>query len=553
MIDNTRTTSTFLTGIFLVSFLAAPCIAQADYSQDSRIKKMGFVSISDDSAIIEKDEPYSIEQFQQAESSEYAEVDEDFDQFEQIDANYTADEDLVSDSSEEFDNNDELAFDYDADQDRDYIEVSPIVVSPIGAKVGQNRTLGSTNRMVMQQQDDRIREAAAIILHSKPAPEHVHDTSTPVHRAEAINYYNFDLRKAHNREEFINPNISQSYHGHEDVQLVTDEPAGPDGYNYDYASMSPNEGHPTIDLEYSNKRKYMGLPLVDAKIQITGGYRVDDFDFNIAGDDDGNNPNVLSELTWTDLQMMEVKAKGEAVVADMIVVDFRAGYGWIVEGENQDSDYFGDNRTDEFSRSNNDTDDGSVWDLSFAGGLRFHIQEPHDVFYVDDLWVTLLGGYSSHKQKFEIKNGFQTIPEFGGFAGLDSRYNAEWNGPWFGFQLDGNDHSRKMHGYARFEYHFPEYEADATWNLRTSGPFAFAQPRSFEHTADDGWGVVLDMGGHYQINQLWSFALNLTWQDWHVEKGVHRVFPATGGSLTSRLNDVNWNSLSIGFGFSFRF
>ena len=48
---------------------------------------------------------------------------------------------------------------------------------------------------------------------------------------------------------------------------------------------------------------------------------------------------------------------------------------------------------------------------------------------------------------------------------LHAKYDAQWKGPWVGLELDGS--MRKFLGHIRFEYHFPDYYAQAEWNLRT--------------------------------------------------------------------------------------
>ncbi len=117
-------------------------------------------------------------------------------------------------------------------------------------------------------------------------------------------------------------------------------------------------------------KKKNTIPL-ETEFTLSTGYRSDDLDWNIAGDINGNNPNVLSELTWDDVESYQVKLQGSVVWPNIIAFRGYANYGWIFDGDNQDSDYLGDNRTFEFSRSNNSTDDDYVWDASLAIGYPF--------------------------------------------------------------------------------------------------------------------------------------------------------------------------------------
>ncbi len=532
----------------LAGLIAAP--AMAENSRERRIREMGFIPITEVSA---EDIP--------AEKIEYVPVPKvmDIPQSSPARIRSTSNDRLAARS--EADVSIEVAPIYvspNKNSAGDPVSVStvspsgnlaPIIVSPKGSEIGQ------------VQYDDpslnqRFKAVATAIWDTDEPRTRAVDTSNPIHRQEARNYYGYDERSGQLKDGFQGAMFDEDLH-HQYAGGGVAMPVGQDGYHYDYEKPMPNEvldefePYPTIDLDYTTRDKGLGLPLFDARLQVTGGYRVDDLDWNIAADLSGSvEPNILSELTWSDLQMFEVKGRGELVFSNIAVVDFKAGYAWIVEGENQDSDYFGNNRTQEFSRSLSDTDDGDAWDLSLGGGVRIAINQPHELFMVDRLWLTLLAGYSQHSLDVQDKNLNQIIPDLGNFVdGLDSRYNADWEGPWLGIQLDGANRNDKLYGYFRIEYHFPDYEGDATWNLRED----FAQPLSFEHWSDDGWGIVFDMGGNYQINDIWNFGFSLTLQDWQMDPGLDRVYFSNGTSADTRLNQVNWDSLSIGFGLTARF
>ena len=47
------------------------------------------------------------------------------------------------------------------------------------------------------------------------------------------------------------------------------------------------------------------------QLSLSAGYRVDALDWNIAADFFGTTPNILSELTWDDLQIFEVGAEAD--------------------------------------------------------------------------------------------------------------------------------------------------------------------------------------------------------------------------------------------------
>ena len=92
-----------------------------------------------------------------------------------------------------------------------------------------------------------------------------------------------------------------------------------------------------------------------------------------------------------------------------------------------------------------------------------------------------------------------------------------------------------------------EYEAKANWNLRGD----LAHPVSFEHEADgDGW--VLTGGYSWHFTSRWALDLQGKYQEWSTDPGIDRVFGANGSTLTTVLNEVNWNSFSATIGVSCR-
>ncbi|UCH20237.1 MAG: hypothetical protein JSU83_17000 [Deltaproteobacteria bacterium] len=280
------------------------------------------------------------------------------------------------------------------------------------------------------------------------------------------------------------------------------------------------------------------------------GYRIDDFDWSIAGPAPpafgGNYVNVLSELTWSDLEIFQLELGFEKTFPNKITLKGSVAYGLIFDGENQDSDYAGNNRTLEFSRSNNSADGGDTWDGSIGLGYYFP-------FLSDTFRITPLIGYSFHIQNLSITDGFQTIPPVGPFPGLNSTYETLWYGPWGGLEMKVRKYKKNGASLAHeiifgIEYHWVEYDAEANWNLRTD----FAHPVSFEHEAD-GYGVVFSAGFNYFFHTQWSLDFSGKYQKWKTDLGIDRVFFADGTQAETPLNEVDWKSFSIMVGVSCRF
>lgn len=286
-----------------------------------------------------------------------------------------------------------------------------------------------------------------------------------------------------------------------------------------------------------------GAYALSSDFSLGAGYRSDKLDWNIAGDTNGSNPNILSELTWDSLKIFELKAVYRTDLSEKNYIRGSFGYGFIYDGKNQDSDYNGDNRTLEFSRSNNDADQGSVWDLS--GGLGFKNQ------VTPEMTLNPIVGFSVHRQNLSIRNGMQTIasggtPPLGPIAGLDSSYDATWWGPWAG--LDARYASGAVALTASAELHLARYYAEADWNLRSD----FEHPTSFEHTAWGG-GVVLNAGAEYSATERLSFSANAGYQRWKTLHGNDRTFFTDGTVADTQLNEVNWSSYDILLGARYTF
>jgi len=271
----------------------------------------------------------------------------------------------------------------------------------------------------------------------------------------------------------------------------------------------------------------------DSVLDLDVGYRTDKLDWNIASNASGTStPNILSELSWDDLRIRQLGASWRLTRADGVQLHAHIDYGWIVDGRNRDSDYLGNNRTQEFSRSDNDTNGDYVWDLALAGGMRVPIT---DVFaFIPSV------GVSHHAQLLRITDGNQTIPPSGPFPGLDSTYRTQWTGPFIGAEINAAIGAR-VQAFVRMEHHWANYYAKANWNLRSD----FQHPRSFEHEAD-GTGRLLAVG--LSSGPLWSgwrARLTYQYQKWRTDPGIDRVFFDDGSVAITRLNEVNWTSRAL--------
>ncbi len=289
--------------------------------------------------------------------------------------------------------------------------------------------------------------------------------------------------------------------------------------------------------------------VLDLKLGLEAGYRIDSLDWNIASDISGTaTPNILSELRWTDIMIGQIKANVDVALIEKLHLLGYASYGDSYTGDNQDSDFFCDNRFCEFSRSENEAT-AEVLDASLALGYQIDYKRRHK----NPLHFMPLFGLSIHQQDLRMKNGVQTLDPFdlftlGPFPGLNSSYDTEWKGWWIGVRIWEADTFRNLTLTFDLAYHNVEFEAEANWNLRTD----FAHPKSFEQFADSE-GVTLALNADYALTKHFSLTFGIDYKNWSTDPGIDRIFFSDGTIVTTRLNEVNWESWAFNGGVAFHF
>jgi hypothetical protein len=313
---------------------------------------------------------------------------------------------------------------------------------------------------------------------------------------------------------------------------------------------SPQPPKPSWELDYT----------------ATSGYREDRLNWNIAAGKSPPygylKPNIISELTWNNLKIAQLTGKAEITSPGGWHFQGNVNYGWITNGNNQDSDYDFNNRVMEFSRSYAQSNSGHVLDASVGAGYRFTKRDKEGKIQVG---VAPLLGYSYSEQYLTMTHGVQTIaqpspswcdpvynpnctpPSLGSFYGLDSRYTTQWHGPWLGFKLNAQPLDW-MEMFTQYEYHWANYYAKANWSLRPD----FQHPVSFKHNAW-GDGMKIGAGIRFMLTPAWAFDLNANYSTMTTDPGTSTFYNANGSVAESRLNRVQWDYWDANAGIRYRF
>lgn len=300
----------------------------------------------------------------------------------------------------------------------------------------------------------------------------------------------------------------------------------------------------------------------ETRVGVDLGLRTDYLRWNIA--DPFGTPNILSELTWKNVDSQYLNAYATFKDGNFnLRGDY--GYGRITRGDNQDSDYYGNNRTSEFSRSNNKSNGDHVSDAKLGVGIEFERLKVSGFQIIP--WV----GLSRHQQDLKITDGVQTIPALGPevLEGLNSSYEAQWNGPWAGIKAQ-LELTSKVVIRASFERHWTSYTGQGNWNLRE----CLAHPKSFTHSAE-GNGNELDLSTDIELHTDLILSFRMTYSSWLTDAGTDTVhLPAdfytkrdSRGrpcidavvppqeqifNFSTRLNEVKWQSRNYLIGINMR-
>lgn len=294
------------------------------------------------------------------------------------------------------------------------------------------------------------------------------------------------------------------------------------------------------------------------------GYRVDQLDWSVGEPTDPVLPNILSELNYEDITIIQGILDGSVDVGNSNYPNFTihlrgmAGVGKIISGTSQDSDYAGDDRTLEWSRSISDVEDDFTVDFDFALGPKFYLND--EAFY-----ILPMIGYSYHEVNMIATNGVQTVsnqanydtlvpplnpavlPPLGSFFGLHSSYDATMDGYFAGLEIGlaptGNI-SVNING----KYHMYDYDALADWNLRTD----LDHPVSFHHFGEGtGYSVHVDL--LMQLSKEWDLTFSGDYRDWSSDPGNYIWYDNTGTAFFAHFNGSNWESYAGNIGLTYHF
>ncbi|WWC84293.1 hypothetical protein PIECOFPK_02026 [Mycovorax composti] len=249
-------------------------------------------------------------------------------------------------------------------------------------------------------------------------------------------------------------------------------------------------------------------------MKLGGEYRKTDFRWSIAGNMDGKDPNIYSELIFNPIQAAGFYADANYRLLSKLSIQLHYNQLYTYKGRVTDFDYEGDNRTLPVVQ---------LYLKSHKGTMRTTGGNIHYTAFKNPSWNIETGvGYTATKELFYLLDDQN--------SDLRSTYTAQWKGP----SLIGGVEwycSKKIYAGVHAALHILKYDAEANWNLIQE----FRHPVSFVHDAKGiGWDLKAYMGykltRHFEINAEWVY------NNWKTNHGTDRLFLANGETPETRMN-----------------
>jgi hypothetical protein len=296
---------------------------------------------------------------------------------------------------------------------------------------------------------------------------------------------------------------------------------------------------------------------------INFGYRHDSLNWSIAGQ--SGIPNVYAELDWDDIHCFQVGTKYILAGWDSIYLRMEGYFGWIVQATPEYSVYFGNNRTDLYSREHGCRSGDKVF--GGKGGMGFHLLRYHGPFD-----IALLGGYSFQEQRIrfrDMKLVFNQVVTPGIVTQLIGKYRPKWYSGWVG--IDGSFRYRNcvtiIGGY---EVHWAAYRAHGVWNWTEPrdqqiifGNYTYY--RQQWRDCSTAWGHVFNIEATYHTSENWNIGVFAYGQYFKTRPCTYDVtnfddnsnpdlvYVVTFPNNTDNLNGIRWMSYYVGFNLQCQF
>jgi len=257
---------------------------------------------------------------------------------------------------------------------------------------------------------------------------------------------------------------------------------------------------------------------IEKKLQVSlaTGYQQQNFHWSIAGNLNGQNPNIYSELKWQHLGGQSIAANMQWNVWKRFSLYASYNRQSISSGSVNDTDYGADNRTNSTYNETFNADEGntSLWNAG-AGFILINNERFSLIPYV---------GYTMSKQSLHL------LDRTGNFPDLNSTYQPNWKGAFLKVTSSVRI-IKNLKFAADVTYNQVNYNSKANWNLIQT----FQHPVSYRHHAS-GYGI--DAGGQFVYTIYRNLCVHAGggYFNWQTGNGTDELYLNNGQVDKTQLN-----------------
>lgn len=254
------------------------------------------------------------------------------------------------------------------------------------------------------------------------------------------------------------------------------------------------------------------------------GLAINNLSFNIAGNELGTNPNILSELKWNKTLSVDFGVRLDYTIKNFQVNgDFT--FSQNLSGNVSDIDYNRDNRQGAYSELYLSNHKGN--------GFSFRLEPGFQIIKTNSSTFGPFISFQYAKNRNYLLNQKQwTNRDMDYINGLNSYY--EYKFPEYGLGLFYNQKlTDKLNVDFKISGSYSQYYAYGNWNLRSE----FLQPVSYEHKGQ-GYSIRPDLKFTHQLSRSTALNLGYRMHYYYMSDGKDYLYTHADGLTKSKLNEV---------------
>ncbi|CAL1518815.1 hypothetical protein [Chitinophaga sp. MM2321] len=264
-------------------------------------------------------------------------------------------------------------------------------------------------------------------------------------------------------------------------------------------------------------------------VSVAPTFSTSNFQWSIAGNNAGTNPNVYSELRWNNIQRAGLGITASWHFMKRFDVSIQLAENYTIAGEATDTDYKEDNRHNIAYHGTFNSNKGNHTLLAVSAGYTLPLGGNSS--------LTFYPGYTFSRETLYLLPADAFAP-----ADLRSTYTVTWKGIMTGISLKKYITSN-LFVKPGIRYYQLKYLATANWNLIPQ----FNHPLSFAHNAN---GYTLEPSlqlGYRALYVSCAYTYRTT------GRGVEKLYLNTGAIKETQFNGAEQKILQLSIGFTARF